>query len=34
MTDIIDRYFKAKFIYHRADGDMLAKILPLFVRGE
>ena len=34
MTDIIDRYFKAKFIHHRAGGDMLAKILPLFVRGE
>ena len=34
MADIIDRDIKAEFIHHRPDGDMLAKLLPLFVRGE
>ena len=34
MTDVVDRDIKAEFIHHRPDGDMLAKILPLFVRGE
>lgn len=33
MSDINDRNIKAEFIHNRPDGDMLAKLVPLFVSG-